>query len=359
MADKKEFLDYRLIQISRNRYKIEIKEGAFTKAHAVKIPGCYFSGPQKRWVFPISLENRELFESMFEKPKLQTEAKKEFKPEITKEIVEFERYLKGNRYSASTIETYTSMVTKFFKHTKNKSPSEISLEDIIRYNHDFIIRKGLSASYQNQFINAIKKFYEKVHNKNLRLEEIERPRRSKHLPKVLSKEDVMALLNTVKNIKHKALLSLIYSAGLRRSELLNVKITDIDSKRMIINIRNAKGNKDRIVGLSKRILVLLQEYYRTYKPKEYLFEGQQGNSYSAESIGKVFRRAKAKAGIKTEGGVHILRHSFATHLHESGYDIRLIQEILGHKSSKTTEIYTHVSTKSIRNVKSPFDDIDA
>jgi len=135
------------------------------------------------------------------------------------------------------------MVTKFFEHTKNKSPSEISLEDISRYNHDFILRKGLSASYQNQFINAIKKFYEKAYNKNFELKDIERPRKSRPLPKVLSKEDVRDLLNTVKNIKHKVLLSLIYSAGLRRSEVLYLKLTDIDSKRMVITIRNAKGKE--------------------------------------------------------------------------------------------------------------------
>ena len=166
------------------------------------------------------------------------------------------------------------------------------------------------------------------------------------------------LLDSVKNIKHKTILSLIYSAGLRRSEVLNLKINDIDSNRMIITIRDAKGKKDRIVGLSKNILSLLKIYYKMYKPKEYLFEGQNRSKYSGASIGKIFNNAKNNANINIEGGVHILRHCYATHLHEAGYDIRLIQELLGHKSSKTTEIYTHVSTKSIKNVKSPFDDLE-
>lgn len=140
--------------------------------------------------------------------------------------------------------------------------------------------------------------------------------------------------------------------------MLNLKIEDIDSKRMIIIIRDAKGKKDRIVGLSKNILSLLKYYFKMYKPKEYLFEGQNRSKYSGASIGKIFSNAKNNAGINIEGGVHILRHCYATHLHEAGYDIRLIQELLGHKSSKTTEIYTHVSTKSIKNVKSPFDDLE-
>ncbi len=274
-----------------------------------------------------------------------------------KNIQEFKKYLEVNRYSQSTINTYVSQITKFFIYHKEKSPGEIRVKDIERYNYYCIMMKKRSSSFQNQVISSIKKFYEKMYNMHINLEEIERPRKSHPLPKVLSKEEINRLLNAIKNIKHKSIISIIYSAGLRRSEVLNLLISDIDSNRMVIVIRNAKGKKDRIAGLSMKILDLLREYYKIYKPGYYLFEGQKGGKYSAESIGNIFKRAKFQAGIEISGGVHILRHSFATHLHESGYDIRIIQEILGHKSSKTTEIYTHVSTKSIRNVKSPIEDL--
>ena len=191
----------------------------------------------------------------------------------------------------------------------------------------------------------------------MELNKLERPRKGSFLPTVLSKEEVSLIIGSIKNIKHRTIISLIYSAGLRRSELTNLKLSDINSTRMLISIRQSKGAKDRVVGLSKKILTLLREYYQFYKPEHYLFEGQKGGRYSGTSINLIFQRAKKNAGITTSGGVHILRHSFATHLHESGYDIRIIQELLGHKSSKTTEIYTHISTRSIKKVISPFDDI--
>ena len=272
-------------------------------------------------------------------------------------INEYYRWMRQRRYADQTIKTYVSMLKVFFSHYPEKTIDKISLKDIEDFNYYFIIQKGFSASYQNQMINAIKLFYLKMLNTNMELKELERPRKGSYLPNVLSKGDVLMILESIKNIKHKAILSLIYSAGLRRNELINLRIIDIDSKRMLIKIKNSKGAKDRIVGLSKKILILLRAYYRLYKPKDYLFEGQKGGRYSATSINLIFQRARKDSGIKITGGVHMLRHSYATHLHESGYDIRIIQELLGHKSSKTTEIYTHISTKSIKNVNSPFDDL--
>lgn len=284
--------------------------------------------------------------------------KDNLKQEVKESINEFYIYLRSQRYANQTIKTYISLVIKFFIYFGKKAPCEITQRDIIDFNINYILRENLSFSYQNQLINALKKFYEKIYNKQIEINKIERPRRGRPLPKVLSKEEVNDVLNTIINRKHRAILSLIYSAGLRRGELINLRIGDIDSKRMVIIIRNAKGNKDRIVGLSEKILSLLKNYYKQYKPNEYLFEGSKGGKYSPTSINAIFKRAKVRAGIKLKGGVHLLRHSFATHLHESGYDIRLIQELLGHKSSRTTEIYTHISTKSIKNVKSPFDDLN-
>lgn len=185
---------------------------------------------------------------------------------------------------------------------------------------------------------------------------IHRPKREKTLPNVLSKEEVKSILNALGNSKHRTMLSLIYSCGLRRSELLNLKPLDIDSKRNIIIIRAAKGKKDRIVPLSAKILEMLREYYKSYKPKTWLFEGQQGNEpYDARSLSNVLKQALAKTTIKKPVSLHWLRHSYATHLLEAGTDLRYIQEILGHSSSRTTEIYTHVSTQSVQKIISPFE----
>jgi site-specific recombinase XerD len=175
---------------------------------------------------------------------------------------------------------------------------------------------------------------------------------------VLSEGEVLRLLKQVENLKHKTALSLIYSAGLRVGELVNMKVTDIDSSRSQIRIRQGKGKKDRVSLLSTNILILLREYYKEYRPKEWLFEGQYGGQYSAGSIQAVFRRAKLAAGIKKNATVHTLRHSFATHLLERGTDLRYIQELLGHQSVRTTEIYTHVTEKGFKKIVSPFDNLD-
>ncbi|MDX2445235.1 MAG: tyrosine-type recombinase/integrase [Bacteroidales bacterium] len=349
-------MQFKLVQISQNRYKIENFCGVFTRDHAKKIPGCYYSGVQKAWVFPISEQNRRIYHELTDQNKAV--AVSQLKSEVMSDLEDFRRYLETNRYSKSTIQSYISILHKFFTFHIEKDPAEIEVKDIEMFNYHNIMKLKKSTSFQNQLISAIKKFYENRFHVKLYIGEIERPRKSEPLPKVLSQEDIQKLLSKVYNVKHRAILSLIYSAGLRRSEVLNLRITDVASNRMVLNIRNAKGKKDRIVGLSQKILELLKTYYRKHRPTKYLFEGSEGIKYSAGSVGNIFRRAKRRARITIPGGVHVLRHSFATHLHESGYDIRIIQEILGHKSSKTTEIYTHVSTKSIRNVKSPFENLN-
>lgn len=178
------------------------------------------------------------------------------------------------------------------------------------------------------------------------------------MPNVLSKEEVKMILESLQNIKHRTMLSLIYACGLRRSELLNLKSNDILSDRLLLHIKQSKGKKDRIVPLSNKLLEMLREYYKTYKPKVWLFEGQQaGEPYSEKSLESVLKQAVSKACINKPVTLHWLRHSYATHLLESGTDLRYIQELLGHNSSRTTEIYTHVSNKSIQQIKSPFDDL--
>jgi len=235
---------------------------------------------------------------------------------------------------------------------------DITNEDVVIYNNEYILKNKFSGSYQNQIVNAIKLFFKIVKDSNIEIEKIHRPKREKVLPNVLSKEEVKAILEAHGNIKHKAMLSLIYSCGLRRSELLHLKFSDIDSKRGIVIIRQGKGKKDRIAPLSLKILSLLRQYYTTYKPRVWLFEGQDaGEQYSEKSLQSVLKQALYKTGITKPVTLHWLRHSYATHLLESGTDLRYIQELLGHSSSKTTEIYTHVSTKSLQQIKSPFDDL--
>lgn len=174
----------------------------------------------------------------------------------------------------------------------------------------------------------------------------------------MAKEEIRKILNAHKNLKHRTMLSLIYACGLRRSELLNLKISDVDSHRGLLIVRQSKGKKDRVVPLSSKTVDLLREYYKFEKPNQYLFEGEKPNSrYSEGSLQKVLKSAVAKSGIKKPVSLHWLRHSYATHLLENGTDLRYIQEILGHSSSRTTEIYTHVTDNSIRRIKSPFDDL--
>ena len=186
---------------------------------------------------------------------------------------------------------------------------------------------------------------------------IDRPRREKMLPVVLSEEEVRTIIDKAKNIKHKCILMLIYSGGLRLSEVTNLKIGDVDSKRMQIMIKNAKGKKDRYTILSKKALECLREYYKLFKPKIWLFEGAGGGQYSERSVQLIFKGLLNQTDIAKYATVHTLRHSFATHLLENGTDLRYIQELLGHSSPKTTQVYTHVSTKAIKDIISPLDRI--
>ncbi len=274
------------------------------------------------------------------------------------EIQIFIEWMRNKRYAESTIKTYSGALILFFSFLDNKEISEIENEDLAYFNTHYIIRKGFSASYQSQFINAVKLYFSIRQHKKLNPEIIDRPKKPKLLPNVLAKEEIKRILNAHKNLKHRTMLSLIYACGLRRSELLNVKITDVDSNRGLLIVRQSKGKKDRVVPLSAKTIDLLREYYKFEQPTVYLFEGEKpGSRYSAGSLQKVLKSALAKIGLRKPVTLHWLRHSYATHLLEGGTDLRYIQEILGHRSSRTTEIYTHVTDNSIRRIKSPFDDL--
>ena len=213
----------------------------------------------------------------------------------------------------------------------------------------------MSLSYQNQSINAIKFYIENVLNLAKITYDFCRPRRAKTLPKVLSLEEVARLLDHTHNITHKTILSIIYGCGLRISECINLKVEDIDSSNMRVWVRNAKRNKDRFTSLSPTLLKQLRAYYTLYKQKQWLFEGVKEKQYSVSSIRHVFNRSKKKVRVNVPVTVHTLRHPFATHLLDNGTNLRYIQKLLGHSSSKTTEIYTHVSSTNLTNITSPFE----
>ena len=216
-------------------------------------------------------------------------------------------------------------------------------------------KHNYSAANLHTTINAIKFYFEKVLNRNKELYNLPRPKKPQKLPDVMAEEEMTELFTGIENLKHKALLMTCYSAGLRVSELVHLKVTDIDSKRMLIHVRLGKGKKDRFVPLSRKVVEILREYYKAYRPKIYLFEGMNGDAYSSRSAQLVLKQAKAKARIYKQGSVHGLRHTYATHLLEHGTDIRYIQQLLGHNSLKTTMRYTHIAVKSIANIQSPID----
>lgn len=320
-------------------------------ARIKQIAGARWSQQKIVWHLPDSPENRLRFN-------IKPMANSVPSTEAIAQIEKFKQWMRSKRYSESTISSYSETLKTFLIFYREKPVVAINNEDVIIYNNEYILKNKLSASYQNQTVNAIKLFFMTVRETKIEVDKIHRPKRAKLLPNVLSKEEIKLILNAHSNIKHKMMLSLIYSCGLRCGELLALRPVHIDSKRNIVLLKNAKGNKDRIVPLSPKILDMLRQYYKVCKPTTYLFEGQTaGMSYDSRSLQLVLKQALQKAGITKPATLHWLRHSYATHLLESGTDLRYIQELLGHSCSKTTEIYTHVSTKSIQQIKSPFDDL--
>ena len=266
--------------------------------------------------------------------------------------------LRELRYSENTIKTYQNSFTEFINYFYKNDIDSIDETLIIQYLRYLVTERKVSSSYQNTAINAIKFYYERVLGGQRKFYFIDRPLEEKKLPIVLSMPEVTSVLKATENLKHKAILTVIYSAGLRVSEAINLKISDIDSDRKQIRIHQSKGKKDRYTLLSPKTLVLLREYFKAYKPKSYLFEGLNGEQYSARSIQTFFHDSLRKAKVTKKATVHTLRHSFATHLLENGTDLRYIQSLLGHESSKTTEIYTHITTRGFDQIKSPLDHLD-
>jgi site-specific recombinase XerD len=268
------------------------------------------------------------------------------------QLLLFRKILYIRNYSDSTIKNYNNALLQFYKWNNQ---NEVLNNDILFRYVEHLTHLNKSYSYIKNSIMSLMLFSELVLRKKLKNDYLRKIKRSSKLPDVLSIEEVKKVIGVVENIKHKAILSLIYSCGLRISECINLKITDIDSSRMLIKIVQSKGKKDRYVQLSPKLLDLLRVYYKKYKPTNHLFQGQLKDEYSARSIQSVLKRALNKCGITKKITVHSLRHSFATHLIEQGTDLRIVQEILGHKDIRTTQIYTHISSANISKVKNPFD----
>jgi integrase/recombinase XerD len=260
------------------------------------------------------------------------------------------------RYSYKTAKSYKAVFTRFMLYFGEKLPITLAKQQIINWIEELIVRDRISEAYQNTIINAIKFYYEKVELLPRELYAIQRPKKVYQDPKVLSKAEIQDMLKQTQNIKHKCLIMLAYGCGLRLGETLRLTLKDIDSHRLVLYIIAGKGKKDRQVPLPQQLLLLLREYYKIEKPITWLFEGETvGEPYSERSFQMVVKKAAEKAKIHRPVSVHMLRHSYATHLLEAGIDIRYIQEMLGHSSIKTTERYTHVATH--KNPISPLDNL--
>jgi integrase/recombinase XerD len=345
--------DYMLTPIINGRYKIEVASFKFGNTHAAKIQGCYFSGPQKSWVMPQTKECLEKFQGLFpSKPKKAI-------PTSEKALKDFSDQLIIKRYSQNTIVIYKDHIAKFFNYYSKINPQDLTDENVKDYMLFLLKEKKISYSYQKQVISAIKFYFEKILRRETKKYYFEMPlERKQTLPIVLTKKELLAFFDELKNIKNLVIFKTIYSSGLRLSELINLKISDIDSEMMLINIRGGKGMKDRVTILSDDLLLLLRKYFKEHKPKTWLFEPSDNKQFSPRTIQKIFHQAFNKTGISKHATVHTLRHTFATHMLENGEDVRKIQRLLGHKNIKTTEIYTHVSSEAIRNIRSPLDNLD-
>lgn len=280
-----------------------------------------------------------------------------YKMDTSNLIMIFERRLKLQRYSANSIRNYSSAVKSFLRIAAKKfdSPDELSESEIEKYVFWKIEKDNISDSHQRMIVASIDKFYCLVLNRELKIKHLYPSRKRHTLPRYITVAEVKEMIASTPNRKHACIIKMIYGCGLRLSELLHLKLSDIDSERMLVHIRNSKGNKDRVVMLSQTLLEDLRSYFKAYHPEVYLFEGQNGGIYSEKSVQNIVKTAAAKAGITKQVTPHVLRHSFATHLLENGTDIRYIQQLLGHSSVKTTEIYTHITDVAKMKIKSPLD----
>jgi integrase/recombinase XerD len=322
-----------------------------------KLVGVKWSQSNKAWYVPDNTAYRSKFG--IKQKETTTEKFSQIDSLNKQAFIRYTETLKLKSYSLNTIKTYQNEFAQLLYFLKDSSVNEQDSETIRAYFIYCTEELKLSENTLHSRINAVKFYFEKVLNREKFFFTIPRPKKPFLLPNVLAINQIEKLFSKIHNLKHKTMLYLAYSAGLRISEVVNLKIADIHSDRMVINVKGAKGKKDRTVGLSEGILVLLRKYYISYKPAIWLFEGQyKTEPYSTRSLQQIFNRAKKEARVLQSVTFHSLRHSYATHLHERGTDIKLIQELLGHNDIKTTLRYTHVSTQKIETIKSPFDQLN-
>lgn len=280
-------------------------------------------------------------------------------PDIQQRLRAMAGKVKLKGFSAQTGRSYGHHLKEYFTTISKKyNPDAVTKEIIEKYLLWRLEKKEPSESDMNSHINAIKFYYEQVLGRSRMLFELPRPKKPLQIPRMFSKEDIEKILKVVDNLKHKTILLLCYSSGLRVSEVVCLRVKDIDSNRMVINIRAAKGKKDRIVPLSPTTLKYLRSYFKEYKPTDFFFEGQfKGEPYSSRSIQKILTTAKKNARVNKPGSIHALRHSYATHLLDKGVDITYIQKILGHSDLKTTLRYLHVTNRDLSRIESPLEDL--
>lgn len=271
------------------------------------------------------------------------------------ELERLQLELDARGFSKKTKKSYLFFVNDFLEFIKKK-PNELQKEDIKLYISQLITKRNYTNTTANLAISSLKFFFRKVAETTI-CDDIERPKREKTLPTVLSKEEVKRIMESANNIKHKLVLKCLYGMGLRVSEIVNLRISDLDFERGMVRISSAKGDRDRYVMLPKELRFELKTYIELEKPEKYLFSGR-GSRYAIKSIQKIFEYSAKKAGIKKNVSCHTMRHSFATHLLEKGVDIQYIQSLLGHSRLQTTQIYTHVADSKIKNIQSPLDDIN-
>jgi integrase/recombinase XerD len=341
------------------------------------VPGRKWTETYRGWLVPDTLENRKLCKlaPIATKTKTPFAKKTDTKPTTVKASQEpksilshennlalekFIQELTLMAYSPSTIKTYRNEFLQLLKLLKKKPASELTIDELRRYMSYTITEEGINENTAHSRLNALKFYYEQVLKKEKFFWEIPRPKKPQQLPRMFSQSEISSIINKTDNLKHKVMLMLAYSAGLRVSEVVSLKTWQIDSKRRCIHVEHAKGKKDRITPLSPVLLVMLRKYASEYKPdpRGYLFEGHtKGTPYSNRSLQEVLMAAKQKARVIRPGSIHALRHSFATHLLEKGTDISIIQKLLGHNDLKTTLRYLHATNKDILNIISPLDSL--
>ncbi|MEN8880726.1 MAG: site-specific tyrosine recombinase/integron integrase [Polaribacter sp.] len=327
------------------------------------IKGSHWSKSLNTWYIKYSQENLQTILTFFKDITIVDTSKLHKKELFTRNLTNeqknllnnFYLFLKGKRYSQSTIKTYTFFIADFINFYRKTPLNNLTNRAVELFIENVFITRNYSISTQRQFISALKIFIVFYPHTEINDLVLERPKKSRKLPSVLSQEEVLKIISSTQNLKHRAILVLIYSCGLRISELVNLELTDFHIQRKQLVIKNGKGRKDRYVSLADSFIPLLSNYYHSYKPKFYFVEGQKGGKYSTESVRQFLKKSCVKANIKKTVTPHTLRHSYATHLLENGVDIRYIQSLLGHAKPETTMIYTHVRRKDLMEIQNPLD----